>query len=99
MNQIGIETLHTVGGEFCLRWSVALLHFLWQGAVIGVLVIAAGRLLRKQSSGTRYTLHAMALLSLPVCLAVTFAALDVPPSMRAIMVQSRAGIPFGSRSS
>ncbi|NQT11141.1 MAG: M48 family metalloprotease, partial [Planctomycetes bacterium] len=90
MNQIGIETLHTVGGEFCLRWSVALLHFLWQGAVIGVLVIAAGRLLRKRSAGTRYTLHAMALLSLPVCLAVTFAALDVPPSMRAIMVQSRA---------
>ena len=93
MSQIWTEPLRLVGGELCLRWSIALLHFLWQGAVIGVLVVAAGRLLRARSARARYLLYSIALLSLPVCLAVTFATLDVPPSMRAMVADSRATAP------
>ncbi len=35
MSQIGFETRQVVGGESCLRWSIALLCFLWQDAVAG----------------------------------------------------------------
>ncbi len=93
MSQIGTEALQLVGGEFCLRWSIALLHFLWQGAVIGVLVFAAGRLLRARSAQARYMLYSTVLVSLPVCLAVTFATVDVPPSPRPVMAHCRAPAP------
>ncbi len=35
--------------EMSLRWGLTLLHFLWQGALIGLLAFVAARLLRHQA--------------------------------------------------
>ena len=80
MSPSGSEAWDLLGGAFCLRWSMTMLHFLWQGTAVYLLVLAAGRVLRERSAGAKYSLHAIALLSLPVCLMVTFVGLEVPPS-------------------
>jgi beta-lactamase regulating signal transducer with metallopeptidase domain len=64
--------------ESCLRFALTLLHFLWQGAVIGALVAAAVWILRRSPPSSRYTLHSAALVCLPVCIVVTFATVEVP---------------------
>ena len=61
-----------------LRWMLTLLHFLWQGAVIGVVVVVVAKLLRHMSASLRYGLYLFALLSLPCCVALTFCVIDVP---------------------
>lgn len=68
--------------EFCLRLVLTLGHFLWQGALIGVVGLAAGRVLRKRSSGMRYAVHLVALAAMPVCAVVTFSMLKVDVDVR-----------------
>ncbi len=72
----------SLGDESCLRFALTLLHFLWQGAVIGALVAAAVWILRKSPPSSRYTLHSVALVCLPVCIVVTFATVEVPRHWR-----------------
>ncbi|MHC4404071.1 MAG: M56 family metallopeptidase [Planctomycetota bacterium] len=71
-----------LGDDVSVRWLITLLHFLWQGAVVGGVVAIAGRLLRGASARPRYALYSAALLSLPVCVAVTFCVVDVPASLQ-----------------
>lgn len=78
MTDSWIELLAFPGNELCLRFALTLIHFLWQGTVIGVLVAAAVWTLRGSPPSSRYTLHSMALVCLPVCVAVTFATVKVP---------------------
>lgn len=73
-----LETLRIVDGELSVRWSLTLMHFVWQGAVVGLLAVIVHCVLAGRSASTRYALHAIALLSLPLCVAVTFASLEVP---------------------
>ena len=61
-----------------IRCGLTLLHFLWQGAIIGLLAFAAAKLLRNHSATIRYWLHAVALLACPLSVAVTFAMVEVP---------------------
>ncbi len=65
-----------------IRWGLTLLHFLWQGAIIGLLAFAAAKLLRSHSATIRYWLNAAALLACPICVAWTFAVVEVPKSWR-----------------
>jgi len=38
--------MFVIGNDISVRWLITLLHFLWQGPVVGGLVVIAGRLLR-----------------------------------------------------
>ncbi len=83
-----------LGDDVSVRWLITLLHFLWQGAVVGGVVAIAGRLLRGASARPRYALYSAALLSLPVCVAVTFCVVDVPASLQSSsQLESPADIP------
>lgn len=64
--------------SFSLRFTTALLHFLWQGSALGVLVIAGDAMLTRAAAGWRYASNVAALLLMAACLPVTFAVLDVP---------------------
>jgi len=71
-----------LGDDVSVRWLITLLHFLWQGAVVGGAIAIAGRLLRGASAQLRYALYSASFLSLPVCVAVTFCVVDVPASLQ-----------------
>jgi beta-lactamase regulating signal transducer with metallopeptidase domain len=80
---LGQETGHHMSFEVAsICWGLTLLHFLWQGAIIGLLGFVAARLLRNQSASVRYWLNAAALLACPMCVAWTFAVVEVPESWR-----------------
>lgn len=64
--------------SFSLRFTMALLHFLWQGCALGMLVIAADAVLTRAPARWRYASNVAALLLMAACLPVTFAVLDTP---------------------
>ena len=70
------------GSEMSLRWAITLLHFLWQGCLVGLAAMALARLFRNQSATLRYWLHSIALLACPMCVAITFSLVTVPESLR-----------------
>ena len=78
---MGDRFMSLLGDDVCVRWLFTLLHFLWQGAVVGGVVVVAGRLLRGASAAPRYTMYSAALVILPVCVVVTFCVVDVPTSL------------------
>lgn len=77
-----MSLLNLFDQAFSLRLTVALLHFLWQGALIAVTAAMATWLLRRASANARYTVHVAALALMPACVAVTFGrvAIDSPAS-------------------
>ena len=86
-----------LGDDVSVRWLITLLHFLWQGAVVGGVVAIAGRFLRGASARLRYSLYSAALLSLPVSVAVTFCVVEVPASLQSgSQLESHADIPATS---
>ncbi len=77
MNEIWNSQLEYIGGEVSLRIALTLLHFLWQGAAIGLLVVAGSWILRKAAASARYGMYSAALLCMPICVAVTFLSIEV----------------------
>ena len=59
--------------EWNAAFSATLLHFLWQGALLGIIACAASRWL--QSSAAKYALYLVTLLGMPACALLTFLAL------------------------
>ena len=55
------------------QWLLTLIHFLWQAAIIGVVLSIMLRLFAKTSARLRYSISCAALFSLPVLALVTFA--------------------------
>ncbi len=90
MNEI-IPAWLKLSPDVSIRWGITLLHFLWQGAVIGLLALVAVRLLRSQSASVRYWLNAVALMACPMCVAWTFAIVEVPESWRVSSNQQSHG--------
>jgi hypothetical protein len=82
-------------GNLSVRVFLTLLHFLWQGALFGVVVAVVCRLLRGVSARTRYRLYCVALLSLPVCVVVTFGVISLPSdlSLASQLATTRSGSP------
>ncbi|MFO0999577.1 MAG: M56 family metallopeptidase [Planctomycetaceae bacterium] len=70
-------------GVTSIRWGLTLLHFLWQGAIIGLMALVVTKLLRNHSAAVRYWLNVMALLACPICVAWTFASVEVPRTWQA----------------
>lgn len=77
MNELWLSWTSLLTDDFSLRVAITLLHTLWQGAAIGGVVFIASRLLRNSPANTRYLLHTVALLMLPLCVVMTFAVCDV----------------------
>lgn len=63
--------------SFPLRFALTLLHFLWQGCAVMLLVVIAGWMLRRASAEWRYLINLAAMLMMVTCLPVTFALVDV----------------------
>jgi len=61
--------------------GLALLHFLWQGALIGLAFAAISRLARTASARTRYATAVLALVALAVAPALTLGVLLMQPSV------------------
>ncbi len=79
MNTIGwLPSIGLVDAVFCLRLTVTLLHFLWQGAVIGLLLLLASRRLCRVPARVRYAVNVVAMLLMAACLPVTFALVSKP---------------------
>ena len=61
-----------VDGDFCVRFALTLLHFLWQGSAIAGMVAIAGLLLRTASARLRYGVNCAAILLMVACVPYTF---------------------------
>jgi hypothetical protein len=71
--------------SFSLRLAVTLLHFLWQGAALALLVVVAGWLFSRAAAQVRYAVNVTAMLALVCCLPVTFALLvDSHPTVSVV---------------
>ncbi len=70
------------GSDLTVRWLITLLHFLWQGAIVFAVVAITETLLRRASAQIRYVLYSGAMLSLPVCVAVTFCVVELPTDLQ-----------------
>ena len=64
--------------DFCLRLTLTLLHFLWQGVAIALFAAGIGMMIRERSATARYVVFSAALLLMACCLPITYALLDVP---------------------
>ena len=75
------DALFSFDSELSLRWAITLLHFLWQGCMVGIVAAIASWLLKQHAAALRYWLSAVALLACPVCVAVTFSLVTVPDNL------------------
>ncbi len=60
------------------RIGLTLVHFLWQGLIIAILVGVCVRILKVHEGNNRYTAYLMAFLATILCPVVTFITIDVP---------------------
>ena len=67
-----------VDQAICVRLTETLLHFVWEGLVIGLGTIVAAWLFRTATSRTRYTIHAIAFVLLALSAPITFLLIDSP---------------------
>lgn len=81
----------------CQRWVITLLHFLWQGTLIGGAVVLMNRHMCQRSAATRYRLLCLVLFGIPLCVAITFSMLRVP-SHEGASYANRAIFPADSTS-
>lgn len=65
-----------ISDETCLRLFLTLLHFLWQGAAVGLVVVVGEVVLQGRSPASRYALNFGALVCMPLCVIATFLFLD-----------------------
>jgi beta-lactamase regulating signal transducer with metallopeptidase domain/WD40 repeat protein len=61
-----------VDESFSTRLTLVLLHFLWQGCCIGLVVWIGGALLAGAAARLRYSVNVAALIAMAACLPVTF---------------------------
>ncbi len=76
----------------CLRLTLTLAHFLWQGAAIAVLVASGNLLLRCLPANRRYWFSVCAILLMGACPLVTFSLLAEPVQPRSVSEFNRPPI-------
>lgn len=81
MSDFTVDALFLLNSEMSLRWMITMLHFLWQGCVIGTVATSVSFLLKNNAASLRYWVHAIALLACPVFVAATFSLVTVPESL------------------
>ncbi|MEZ5940942.1 MAG: M56 family metallopeptidase [Planctomycetaceae bacterium] len=90
---MNLEYLLPLSNELCLRLALTLFHFLWQGLLVGVAAMLGARLLRSASASLRYLVFTIALLSLPVCVVITFQCIELPPGDIRMTSENAAAAP------
>lgn len=70
-----------VDDSLSIRLTVALLHFLWQGCCVGLVVMICGALLRGATARLRYSLNVATMLMMAACLPATFFLVDSPDAI------------------
>ena len=93
-----MQALLSFGDTFSWRLTQTLLHFLWQGAAIGLAAFLLDRLLLRASSATRYRLHLAALIVMACSLPVTFALVDAAGGQRDGGDRAPSTLPLASTS-
>jgi beta-lactamase regulating signal transducer with metallopeptidase domain len=73
-----ISFLDLLHGPVSQRLTWTLLHFLWQGIGIALVLAALVRVLRVRRAATRYILCVSAMLAMVACPPITFHVLSVP---------------------
>jgi len=69
-----------------LRLTLTLLHFLWQGALLGLVALAADRVLRRATSCVRYGVFVGVLAMMPAALPATFSLIRVGEERQQILL-------------
>ncbi len=64
--------------QISARLSFTLLHFLWQGLVVGLIVATAFRVGQRLSANSRYIVASISLFCLPIIAACTFSIITLP---------------------
>ena len=77
-NAVAPPVLAALDPEFCLRLTAALAHFVWQGTVVALLVVATRPLLARLATHTRYAVLCAALAIMAACPVITFVLLGRP---------------------
>ena len=83
--------IHLLHEPSLQRLGWVLIHFLWEGAGIGLAAAAALRALRGASAQVRYTLLCIALLACAVAPAITWAELakeTAPPNPEGVFAEN-----------
>ena len=60
------------------RLALAMLHFLWQGTAVALLLIAVTRVLKLRAGPPRYGAQLLALLAMAAAPIITFLVLESP---------------------
>jgi prepilin-type processing-associated H-X9-DG protein len=74
------------------RIGLTLVHFLWQGLIMAVLVGVCVRILKVREGNNRYTVYLLAFLAMMLCPIVTFIAIDVPGETISTVLPQGAGL-------
>ena len=76
----GLEFLFdsSVWQQQAIRLSLTLLHFLWQGLLVGGVAAIALACCRRKSANARYLIACVAFFSLPLLAAATFWLVEIP---------------------
>lgn len=91
MNPLELLAQHTAIHTF--GWT--LLHLLWQGIIIALLLHCALSLMRKRSANTRYLAACVALLLMSLCPVITFFILN-PALPAAMPIPSLSSVPVAA---
>ena len=68
----------SVWQQQAIRLSLTLLHFLWQGLLVGVVAAIALACFKRKSANARYLIACVAFFSLPLLAAATFWLVEIP---------------------
>lgn len=91
MNALQIlNPANALQSDFSIKLTQTLLHFLWQAAAIGLVVLALDHVLRNATARLRYGVNLVALLAMLFCLSVTFAVVS-PPARPALAQNEHQG--------
>jgi prepilin-type processing-associated H-X9-DG protein len=74
------------------RTGLTLVHFLWQGLIMAILVGIFVRILKVHQGNSRYTVYLMAFVAMMLCPIVTFIAINVPGETISTVSPQRAGL-------
>ncbi|MCA9154163.1 MAG: hypothetical protein KDA38_05225, partial [Planctomycetales bacterium] len=73
---MGQRLLDALSEPACRQWTWTLLHFVWQGAAVSLLLLVVERCFRLRQVSDRYVLSVAALACMAACPLVTFCCLD-----------------------
>ena len=72
-----MNILNYMNSAFCIRFAIALIHFLWQGFAIAAIAIIIANIFGRKSSRVRYGIYVASMFVMILSLVVTYLVIDV----------------------